>query len=261
MDQYSMCKEKISVLHLTDLHLFANSNRHFNNIFTRNSFEKVIQHVLMHFNLPDLIIITGDMAQDGKPATYHYIRKILAEFNVPVYFVFGNHDNPKNATPVFSSAPVSEKKYIQTAKWQFVLLDSNHNNKKNSYMGEVSKNELERLKYYLDQYPDKSTLIAMHHNLPNYPLRGVNYEIRNHRQISAFFRKYPQIKIVISGHVHQEFVIFKQGICYLSTPATGYQSKSKRGKITEDAAGYRWIYLYKNGDFTTDVYRIDKSPS
>ncbi|MEY3106096.1 MAG: hypothetical protein RIT35_259 [Pseudomonadota bacterium] len=246
-----------TVLQLTDLHLFADPAGLFNNVNTRDCFIKTIIHVQQHYEQPDLIIITGDLAHDGSTEAYHFIAEALKIFSVPVYYVLGNHDHPENAYQVYPLEFVSTDKYHSLKHWQIIFVDSNDQPIQDSYEGEVSQAELQRIKALIESYPDKWTIIAMHHNLPAHYDRGIDYEIRNHQQVIQWFEQLPSIKLVVSGHVHQEFVIIQQGICYLSTPSTGYQSLSKSKCITNDVPGYRWLKLYNNGRFETDVRRIN----
>lgn len=245
-----------TVLQLTDLHLFAESSGRFNNINSRDSFLSVLSHVRKHYVKPDLILLTGDLAHDGKPQTYRYISEALKTLSAPTYFVLGNHDNPSAAYDVYPCCTIRTDQHLVHGHWQIILLDSNHNSRQDSYEGEVSELELRRLTELSCKNPDKPTLIALHHNLPTHDDRGVAMEVRNSRQVMQHLEQLPNIKAVISGHVHQEFLIVKNGICYLSTPSTSYQSTSKSGRVTGEHAGYRWFRLYDDGAFETDVRRL-----
>jgi 3',5'-cyclic-AMP phosphodiesterase len=251
----------ITVLQLTDLHLFSDATTRFNQVDTRRCLLQVLDHVQQHYPRPDVVLITGDLAHDGELTTYQLLAQLLAPLNAPVYWVLGNHDCKNSAELAYPLTPIATDKHLLIGNWQIILLDSNHQPEAGSYEGEVSKQELQRLSQLVAQHPDKFTLIAMHHNLPNHDDRGVAYEVRNHADVMAHFEQFSTIKLVLSGHVHQEFVIVQQGICYFSTPATGYQSLSKSKQITGESHGYRWLKLYANGRFETDVRRVSSSPS
>jgi Icc protein len=55
-------RDYATVLQLTDLHLFAEPHRRFNDINTRDSFLQVVMHVRQHDPNPDVIRVTGDLA-------------------------------------------------------------------------------------------------------------------------------------------------------------------------------------------------------
>lgn len=144
----------------------------------------------------------------------------------------------------------------KTRHWQIILIDSDHQPMPDSYEGEVSEAELHRLGQLLARRSDKWTMIGMHHNLPAHDEHGVFFEIRNYQQVMECFEQQSKLKLVLSGHVHQEFVIVQSGISYLSTPSTGYQSLSKSGNVTNESPGYRRLKHYPNGRFETDVRRV-----
>lgn len=246
-----------TVLQLTDLHLFADPDGRFKGVNTRETFEQVLSHVERHYRRPDLILITGDLAHDGEEETYRLIAERLARFDAPAYCVFGNHDHPENARGVYPLPPVRTEAQVMAGPWLVVLLDSNHNPNPDGYEGEVGERELRRVGELASEHPDKWLLVAMHHNLPNHEDRGVAHEVRNHREVMAYFEGLPNLRAVLSGHVHQEFAIVQNGICYFSTPSTGYQSLSKAGQVTKEVPGYRWLRLYGNGRIETDVRRIN----
>lgn len=250
-------RDYIAVLQLTDLHLFADPGRLFNGIDTRESFRRVLTHVRRHYEPPDVIVLTGDLAHEGEPEAYRFISNELNGFSAPVYCTLGNHDDPAAARGVYPLQSVSMDDHYRCGGWQIVLLDSNHNPVSGMHQGEVSGLELQRLSRLTTEYPESWTLVATHHNLPEHRDRGVAVEVRNHQQVMHHLEQLSNVKLVISGHVHQEFLIVQNGICYLSTPATGYQSTSRSGHVTGEAPGYRWIKLYRNGRFETDVRRVN----
>ncbi len=252
-----MKRDFTTILQLTDLHLFANSDALFNHVNTRDTYNQVLSHIQQHYENPDIIIITGDLAHDGNLETYQFIADSLKVFSSRVYYVLGNHDNRENANQAYPLPFLSTETHCLLDNWQIILVDSNHCPKENNYEGEISPAELERIEKLVVNYPHKWTVIAMHHNVPDHQDRGINIELRNHEQVMQHFERFNTIKLVLSGHVHQDFTINQNGICYFSTPSTGYQSLSKSGQITTEAPGYRWLKLYHNGRFETDVRRIN----
>lgn len=251
-----MNHDYITVLQLTDLHLFAEPHGLFNKTNTRDSFLSVLNHVQTHYENPDLIVLTGDLAHDGKPETYQFISDALKALSAPVYFVLGNHDNRDSAHSVYPRDPITINLHCVLNHWQIIMLDSNYQLAPDSYEGEISAFDLQRITELAIRHSDKSTLIALHHNLPEHEDRGIAVEVRNHQRVMQHIEQLPNIKVVISGHVHQEFLIVRNGVCYLSTPATGYQSTTKSGQVTGEVPGYRWLKLYADGRFETDVRRV-----
>src|SRR5262245_54595008 len=42
--------------------------------------------------LPDLLVLTGDLAESGKPEEYAHLRSLLPPLRMPVFAIPGNHD-------------------------------------------------------------------------------------------------------------------------------------------------------------------------
>ena len=70
--------------------------------------------------------------------------------------------------------------------------------------------------------------------------------------------RYPQVKAVLWGHVHQEFDQQAAGIRWLATPSTCIQftPRSADFAVEEKAPGYRWLRLYADGQLETGVSRV-----
>lgn len=51
--------------------------------------------------LPDIVLLTGDLAQLGKPEGYAKVRELLARLPMPVYAIPGNQDNRQNMREAF----------------------------------------------------------------------------------------------------------------------------------------------------------------
>jgi phosphoribosylglycinamide formyltransferase-1 len=43
--------------------------------------------------VPDLVVLTGDLVENGRSAEYAAFTEIVGNFPVPLYLVAGNHDN------------------------------------------------------------------------------------------------------------------------------------------------------------------------
>jgi Icc protein len=81
------------------------------------------------------------------------------------------------------------------------------------------------------------------------------------RNADAFFAvtdRYPQVKAIVWGHVHQDFRGKRNGVELVATPSTCVQFKPKCDDFTVDTQmpGYRWFDLNDDGTFTTGVERV-----
>lgn len=76
----------VLIAHVSDTHI----NRGTNQFLYRANLEKVIKQV-NDANV-DIVVITGDLTEDGKPQEYSDFKQIIKGFKKPVFVVPGNHD-------------------------------------------------------------------------------------------------------------------------------------------------------------------------
>src|SRR6056297_844106 len=70
---------------------------------------------------PDLVMLTGDLANHGVEADYLRVKKVLDGMELPYYIAVGNHDSRATLRSVFSDHP-----YLQTGSEyiQYVIEDT-----------------------------------------------------------------------------------------------------------------------------------------
>src|SRR5688572_14955337 len=90
------------IVHLTDSHLVQSGICLGVDSFC--TFQKVLQKVASLELPPELLIVTGDLADDGSQATYRRFRSALKDIKVPTYLVPGNHDLVSNMNLVFRNS-------------------------------------------------------------------------------------------------------------------------------------------------------------
>lgn len=91
--------DPIKILQISDTHLFADKSKSLLGVNTQKSFEAVLH--LLKTQPCDFIIHSGDLAQDGESSTYERFAEMMQQFNVPIYYTPGNHDNEKNILHVY----------------------------------------------------------------------------------------------------------------------------------------------------------------
>ena len=90
----------LRVLQLTDPHLMARADGDLLGVRTRESLQAVIAEVLKVHGQPDLILATGDLAQDGSVEAYRVFGESLKGFSCPSVWIAGNHDHADNLVKV-----------------------------------------------------------------------------------------------------------------------------------------------------------------
>ncbi|OZH51687.1 3',5'-cyclic-nucleotide phosphodiesterase [Hydrocoleum sp. CS-953] len=251
-------KFPVLVAQITDTHLFANPTQgKMYGVPTETSFLKVLEKLGQLQPQPDVLLLTGDISQDETPESYQRLASLLSALNIPTYWIAGNHDCLPIMEQVLNSAPISSQKSFEIGGWYFLLLNTNV---PGCVYGQVSPESLKWLESQLKIIGNKPVLIALHH-----PLVKINSEwmdrilLHEPEPLLNIINRYPQVKIVLSGHVHQEFDTEINGIRYLTTPSTCIQFEPKNPEFVLDkkSPGLRLLSLYPDGNYTTKIERAD----
>jgi len=247
----------LRIVQITDSHIFADPNGSLLGVNTRDSFEAVCDRVCKEEWRADMLLATGDLAQDASPDAYQYIANKFKTMNIPSFWLAGNHDNPATMSMYLSNDSVFSAKHIVAGNWRIILLDSSVPGK---VYGKLAKAQLDFLDSILKQHQDKHTLVALHHHPVKVGSRWLdNLGLKNSNQFKKVLSKYKHIKCVIYGHIHQDFKESLDDITWIATPASCVQFKPHSDDFSADdnAPGYRYLNLYPDGRIDSVVHRVN----
>ncbi len=244
------------IAQITDTHLFANPHQDLLGLPTVKSLQATLDHLSALQPKPDLLLLTGDLSQDTTPESYQRLERMLAPLGIPAVWVPGNHDVLLTMQEVLQTELISAEKAFQRQGWNFLLLNSAV---PQTVYGRLSAESLEWLDQQLQILPDLPTLIALHH--PPFAVGSAwidTLKLRNTEALFAVIDRHPQVKLVLFGHIHQEFEHQRRGVCYLGTPSTCVQFKpnSLQFAVDEMQPGFRLLELYPDGRVQTRVERV-----
>lgn len=203
----------LSVVQITDTHLLADSQQEYKGINTYLSCEAVIKKIEKLPRQPDILLLTGDLSQDDTPESYEHLKSLISRLQIRTYWLPGNHDNLAIAQEVLASDYIFANKSFQFDRWRFLLLNSGV---PGQIHGELSPETLDWLDRELQQLEERFVVIALHH--PPFAI-APNWEdaiLQNPEDLFAQIDPYPQVKLVLAGHVHQAARQDRRGVCYLT---------------------------------------------
>lgn len=245
------------IIQLSDLHLFKDPDEILLGVKTQESFQAVLDFLKKEDEKMDLIILSGDLSQDGTAEAYQRIAKMMQVFNVPVYWVLGNHDNETVMMQHYPMLNIVNDKQIIGHNWQLVLLNSQ---KVGAVEGVVDPSQLEFMKKCLRENPQLFSLVLLHHQaLPVGSEWLDELGLENAQMFWDSLVPFPNVKVVICGHVHQDNKKKYKNIDCYTVPSTCIQFKNQDEFSLENIPpGYRWIHLYEDGRFKTGIKRLQK---
>ncbi len=152
----------VRILQITDTHLFAQKHETLLGVNTWESYQAVLEAIHAQQHEYDLIVATGDLAQDQTSAAYQHFADGIASFRAPCVWLPGNHDFQPAMYSALQDAGISPAKRVFIGEhWQILLLDSQVFGVPH---GELSDFQLEWLEKKLADAPQRHTLLLLHHH-------------------------------------------------------------------------------------------------
>lgn len=247
----------LSLLQVTDLHVLPTSESTLLGVKTEHYFHKVLAHAFKFRTNYDLLLLSGDLAQSPCISSYQRILDKVEQYNISTLCLAGNHDDYGLMQQILETPKVSCRKQTCFEKWQIITLNSQIIG---SEAGRLEQSELNFLEACLKNRRDLFALIAVHHNcLPTGSAWLDTMTIENSQAFLEIVARYPNTKIVTTGHIHQEMDKKFGNVVVFGTPSTCFQFalNSADFKMDRTPPGYRIIDLYDHGEINSNVYRIN----
>lgn len=250
-----MDNNDIRCFQITDMHLFAGADGTLLGVNTNDSLTQVLDLAKQNQD-PDIVLLTGDLTQDYSIAAYQRVVNQFSCFQCPVHPIAGNHDSMVNMHRVFGNTYMNPNHFIEFEHWVIILLTSHVPGK---VFGRLEISEMEFLQDHLKKVGDRSVMIVMHHHPVPIGTKWLNpLGVQEPEWFLHTIHSHPQVKMVVWGHIHQEFHQHIDGIDFIATPSTCIQFKPGKTDFTLDEVnpGYREFILQADGSFKTEVHRL-----
>lgn len=173
---------------------------------------------------PDLVLLSGDIVDEGRVDEYAMARELLAPLKAPLLMIPGNHDdrsNLLNAFPEHDYLPRSGAcnfVYSGGGPLRVIGLDISV---PDLHHGDMSDQAVEWLEEILSLEPDKPTIIMMHQ--PPF-LSGIpyidEYCCRRGERLAKLVLKYLAVERIVCGHIHRFMQLRFGGTLLCTAPST-----------------------------------------
>ncbi|HNN29704.1 MAG TPA: metallophosphoesterase, partial [Agitococcus sp.] len=114
----------LRVVQISDSHLFSSTEGQLLGLNTENSLCLVLEKVKREQSHIDVILATGDIAQDATEVAYQRFQQHLAQFNAPSYWLQGNHDITQPILNTLNNKSHLSPSVIKFANWHIIMLNS-----------------------------------------------------------------------------------------------------------------------------------------
>lgn len=228
----------VKIALVSDIHI----NRGTNQARYTANYEKVIDQV--NKENVDVVIISGDLTEDGTPHEYSDFKRLTKKFKPPVYLVPGNHDigNKKiggnkgeiNFNRLADFQIYLGKSWFSTTIGNVKIIGAN-----SCLMGSGMKKEAEMWRFLEKEMPRKPKLpivFVTHHPLyeKNIEEKGGEYwnvEPAERFRLMGLFQQ-SGVVAALSGHLHRPITNNYNSVLYYTTHPVAFglpQGKQKPG--------------------------------
>ena len=214
------------IAQISDMHLKGEGELLYDRVDTTGFLERAVAHLNALDPRPDIVLATGDLVDNGLPAQYANLRRVLSALAMPVCLIPGNHDLRaalRGAFPDHGYLPGEGflQYTVEGMPVRLIALDTLVEGKHHGALCDV---RLDWLEARLAEQ-DGPTLLFMHH-----PPFDVGIErmdgmglTEGGERLAALVRRHPNVERIVCGHIHRPIQMRWAGTLASIAPSTAHQ--------------------------------------
>jgi len=248
-------KNRFLLAQVTDMHIKAGGKLSYRVVDTEASLARCVARLLELPQVPDAVLLTGDLTDFGRPEEYDNLARLLEPLTMPYFLMPGNHDEPETLRAKFPAhrylrqRPGKIDYVLDEFPVRIIALDSTVPRKPH---GRLTAEQLRWLEDTLAEAPNKPTIVAVHH--PPF-WTGIGHmddqALENDLDLESVVARHPQVERVLSGHLHRN-IVKKFGRTVASTcPSPSHQvaldlADDAASRFVMEPPGYQ-LHLWESG--------------
>jgi 3',5'-cyclic AMP phosphodiesterase CpdA len=212
---------------VSDMHIKAAGKLSYRVVDTAGMLRACLRHLMALKQKPDAVAFTGDLVDFGRADEYAVLRGLLAELDMPVYLIPGNHDDRTVMRTAFPEYDYLRQRYdfilysIDKHPLRIIGFDTVVAGKSGGLACEA---RLAWLDATLAAQPDKATVILMHHP----PFRTLighmdRQGLEGSDALARVVSKHPQVERLMCGHLHRPIETRFAGTIAATVPGPAHQ--------------------------------------
>ena len=202
------------IAHLTDTHIVGVGELMADRVDSRAALERAIDRIMDLDPLPDLVVATGDLVNDGRADQYDILGQVLARLSMRLVVCPGNHDDRTELRRRFGHMPEGEPHQpadhvveVSTAgpTYRVIVLDTTT---PGEHGGRLEHEQLVWLDEQLTAAAEHPTVLLQHH--PPF-LAGIPWmddvALADIRAELTVLERHAHLVAVLSGHYHRSISV------------------------------------------------------
>jgi 3',5'-cyclic AMP phosphodiesterase CpdA len=235
---------------------------------TAEAFDAVHDH-LVDNNPCDLVVVTGDIADHGRPAQYRRAAEAFARFDTPVNVCPGNHDQDAEFAAGLGRPTVGTSRVIEAGGWCFLFVDSNAGvmvddgsgrhvdpddyEKRLHGNGSLGEREASWVRDMCGTTDAEHVFIWLHH--PPGVTVGLAKDLAYTTEWHALMADLPSVRGMGAGHTHVPAEYHFEGRPVFVSPSLKNNFDLEANTLLPP--GYRTYDFLSDGSVTSDMHVVD----
>lgn len=211
------------IAQLSDLHIRPRGVLYQDLVDSNAMAEAAIRHLNGMHPRPDIVLVSGDIVDEGLPAEYDHARDLLAAIDRPLFLIPGNHDSRAAFRACFPNQPyaalsgplhiVIDRGPIRVIGLDITVVGEHH--------GDFDDAAADWLEATLAAEPDRPTILMMHQPPFESGIPYIDeYFCRNGERLAQVISRHPAVERIVCGHVHRFMQLRFAGTLLCTAPST-----------------------------------------
>ena len=255
------------IAQLSDPHIFGRGELMEGRIDTATHLSMALSTLTSFTRTPDVVLLTGDLVNDGTDDQYENLRDVLADKLKDVVVVAGNHDDRQGLRHLFPQLDhvgsgdecidYVVDMNVEDFAASFIILDTTV---PGEHAGSLSAEQLFWLETQIECRTERRIVVVQHHPpfasgigfMDDYGLIGASEE-------ADVLQRFNNVDAVLCGHLHRPASSFFGGTIAFASPSTAAQvSPSFNGETTSytEEPGMFSLHLWDAAGLVTHVHPV-----
>ena len=220
-----MSAKAVLIAQISDLHIKPPGALAYGRVDTASALERCVAALNAFTPKPDLVVISGDLADTPTAEEYEYLKRLLAPLKLPFVGIPGNHDSRELMRAAFPRAAYAFptgalNQSVEIGGLDLVLLDSSVPGRPH---GELDAPTLQWLAATLASSPDRPALLFLHHPPFKTGIWHMDHQyLLNAGELAAVVKRHPRAQLIAAGHIHRAILTMFAGIQSTICPAPNH---------------------------------------
>lgn len=250
------------IAQLSDPHVVAPGTVLYGSIDTGALFATAVRRIAGLNPAPDLVVVSGDLVNEGSPQEYAHVRALLGSLQMPWQVMAGNHDNRTQLRSAFPEQGFGNADLCCTKRTMgdlnLLFLDTTIPGEEG---GEIGAAQLAWLDMACD--PQRATLLFLHHPPFATGIAGLDaIACRGANLLAEWLTFHREVRALACGHVHRPIFTSFAGLPCVAAPSVAHQIVCDLSGRSDALAWCReppafLLHRWQDGELVTHVVPVE----